>query len=174
MTSFEIHWQDKSYLKVKNHTIISEITCNWENDYPNLLLTVLEYNITGINKNGQHNNKLCVSAVEFPNCVLPEHSNLRVWCQCSIVKKLLPLGTYLQNVLHKGAVYYQGEHQQLPSVRWSNKLSELVLLVQRCFIDHKNFCLTRCGFTKWNHDDKGCAVTTFILSIWPMNMVSSA
>lgn len=36
---------------------------------------------------------------------------------------------YLLNVLHKGAVYCQGQHQQLPSVRCSNTLSELVLLV---------------------------------------------
>lgn len=130
MTSFDINWQEKSYLKVKRHIIISEITCNWETDYPSLLLIVLViYNVTGINKNSQHNNRLCVSAVEFLICVLPKHSNLWVWCQHSIVKKLLPLGTYLLNVLHKGAVYCQGEHPQLPSVRWSNKLSELILLL---------------------------------------------
>lgn len=47
-------------------------------------------------------------------------------------KMLYNLGDcfYWLNVLHKGASYCKGEHQLLPSVRWSNKLSELVLLVE--------------------------------------------
>lgn len=125
------------------------------------------YNVIGMNENSQHNNTLCVSAVEFLNCLLSEYPNLGVWCQCSIKNKMVyNLGDcfYLLKALHKGAVHCQGERQQLPSVRCSNKLSELVLLVQRCFIDLKNISLTRSSSTKWNQEDKRCAQTTFILS----------
>jgi len=45
-----------------------------------------------MHENGQNNNTVCVFAVELLNYMLPQYSNLGVWCQCSIKKNALQLG----------------------------------------------------------------------------------